>query len=654
MFDFVYKQKRLVQVVLAMITLPFAFFGVNYYFSGGAASSEVARVGGDKITQAEFANAMRDQQDRLRQSLGANYDPAVFDNPEVRYSILEQLISQRVIDNQARRDRLRVSDEQVKRYISEIPAFQVDGKFSSERYQQLLASQNPPKSSPEFVNDVRRALTLTPLQEPIAAGSIVAKASVERYLALLDQKREVASATVGVDSFLKEVKIDPAAVKAYYDANQPSFQTPEQAKIEYVTLTPDALASQVSVDAAEVRKQYDDNLKQYVKPEERQASHILIAVKPDAKDDEKAAAKKKADDVAAQARRAPAKFAELAKQYSQDPGSAAQGGDLGFFAHDGSMVKPFEDAVFSGKEGDIIGPVQTDFGWHVIKVTAIKPSTTQSFDEVKAQIEQDLKRQKATRKFVDAADQFQNLVYEQAESLQPVAKALNLQVQTTPLRTRAEIQQLGQNNPKFVQAVFSPDSLQAKRNTDAIEVAPNTMMAARVVEYKAAAPRAFSAVEADIRRQLERKAAGELAQNAGKEKLALLEQGKDAGLAFGKPVTLTRNQVQQGFQPDALTTIFQGDPAKLPAYRGVPGPEGGFILYKILQVIPAPAPDAARLSAFTGRLGEQVGRELYAANLASLKAKSDVKINQAVLDKEPGSGDAGPAPMPAPPRGRRR
>ena len=634
MFDFIYKQKRLVQIVLALITLPFAFFGVDYYFRGGGPTGEVARVAGSKITQAEFDNAIREQQDRMRQSLGANYDAAVFDNPEVRYSLLEQLISQHLLDDQARRDRLRVSDEQVRQYIGEIPAFQVDGKFSPERYQQLLASQSPPKSSQEFINDVRRALLQTPLQEPIAGASIVARTNVERYLRLLDQKREVAYATVGPEGFLKGVKIDDAAVKAYYDANQASFQTPEQAKIEYVVLTPDALASEVSVDAAEVRKQYDDNLKQYAKPEERQASHILIAVKPEAKDDEKAAAKKKAEDLAAQARRAPAKFAELAKDNSQDPGSAAQGGDLGFFARDGSMVKPFEDAVFSGKEGDIIGPVQTDFGWHVIKITAIKPAQTQSFAEVKAQIEQDLKRQKATRKFVEAADQFQNLVYEQAESLQPVAKALNLQVQTSPLLTRAQVQSLGQNKPQFVQAVFSPDSLQAKRNTDAIEVAPNTMMAARVVEYKPAAPRTFDEVKADIRRQLERNAASEMAQKTGKEKLALLEQGKDAGLAFGKAVTLTRNQVQAGFQPDALTRIFQGDPAKLPAYLGMPDPEGGFIIYKIVQVIAAPAPDPARVSSFTARVGEQLGRELFAANLASLKSKADVKINQAVLDKD--------------------
>ncbi|MEP6996439.1 MAG: SurA N-terminal domain-containing protein [Betaproteobacteria bacterium] len=652
MFDFVYKQKRLVQLVLAVIALPFAFFGVEYYVRGAASTSEVAKVGGDKITQADFANAIRAQQDRMRQSLGANYDPTVFDNPEVRYATLEQLISQRLLDEQALRSRLRVSDEQVRQYISDIPAFQVDGKFSPERYQQLLATQNPPKSSPEFVNDVRRALIQSPLQEPIAAGSIVARSNVERYLGLLDEKREVAYAVVSADAFRKDVKVDDAAVKAYYDSNQAAFQTPEQAKIEYVTLTPDTLGAKTSIDPAEVRKQYDDNLKQYVKPEERQVSHILIAVKPDAKDDEKAAAKKKAEELAAQARRTPTRFAELAKENSQDPGSAAQGGDLGLIAHDGSMVKPFEDAVYSGKEGDIVGPVQTDFGWHVIRITAIKPAKTQGFDEVKAQIEQDLNRQQAMRKFVDAASQFENLVYEQAESLQPVAKALNLQVQTTPWLTRAQVQPLGQNNPKFVQAIFSPDSLQSKRNTDAIEVAPNTMMAARIVDYKPAAPRAFDEVKADIRRQLEHNAASELAQKAGKEKLALLEQGKDAGLAFTKPVALTRNQAQAGFQPDALTRIFQGDPAKLPEYAGMPGPEGGFIIYKIVQVIAAPAPDAARLSAFSARVGEQLGRELFAANLASLKAKADVKINQAALEKDSRSAEA-PAPSAPPPRRRR-
>jgi peptidyl-prolyl cis-trans isomerase D len=634
MFDLVYRKKRLVQLILALITLPFAFFGVDYYFRGGGSLSEVARVGSEKITVAEFSDAIRDQQERMRAQLGRNFDPVVFDNPEVRYSLLDQLIGQRLLDEQARKDRFSVSDDQLRQYIGDIPAFQVDGKFSQARYEQLLQSRSPPKSSAQFVNEVRQALILAPLQEPISAGNIVAKSKVERYLGLLDQKREVAYAVISPDAYAKDVKVDDAAVTAYYDANKAAFQVPEQAKIEYVLLSPDAILGQVSVDSAEVRKQYDDNIKQYAKAEQRQASHILITVKPDASDTDKAAAKAKADALVAQLKKNPTQFAELAKQNSQDPGSATQGGDLGLFARDGSMVKPFEDAVFGAKQGEIVGPVQTEFGWHIIKVTAIKPAKTQTFDEAKSAIELDLKRQKAQRKFAEAADQFQNLVYEQADSLQPVAKALNLQVQTSPMLTRAQIQALGQGNAKFAQAVLSPESLQAKRNTDAIEVGPNTLMAARVLEYKAATPRPFDEVKAQIRRELEHKAASELAQAAGKEKLALLEQGKDAGVVFGKPVTLTRNQAQPGFSTDALLGIFHADTAKLPSYVGASADGGGYAIYKVQQVVTPDAADPARLTAFNDRIGEQLGRELFNAYLASLKAKADVKINQANLEKK--------------------
>jgi peptidyl-prolyl cis-trans isomerase D len=632
MFDFVYRKKRLVQAVIALISLPFAFFGVDYYFRSGGSATEIARVGGETISQVEFANAISDQQDRMRQSAGKDYDPTVFSNPEVRYSMLEQLIGQRVLDQEVRRGNLRVSDAQLTQFIGELPPFQEDGKFSRNRYEQLLTSQNTTPLA--FEQRVRQELTLAPLQEPIANGNITAMSNVERYLGLLDQQRQVAVATVAADAYLKDVKIDDAAVKAFYDANQGVFQVPDEVKIEYLVLTPESLMGQISVDPAEVKKQYDDNIKQYTKAEERQASHILVAVKPDATDADKAVAKQKAEALAASARKTPAKFAELAKQSSQDPGSAGQGGDLGSFARDGSMVKPFEDAVFSGKQGDIVGPVQTDFGWHVIRITGVKPGKTQSIDEARPQIEQDLKRQKATRKFVEAADQFQNLVYEQADSLQAAAKGLNLEVKTTPMLTRTQVQALAQNSSKFVQALFSAESLQAKRNTEALEVAPNTLMAARVIDYKPATTRPFDDVKVEIRRQLERNAASELAQKAGKEKLALLEQGKDAGVSFGKPVTLTRNQAQPGFPPDALIKIFHANANKLPAHVGAPAERGTFSIYKVIQVVTAPAPDPERLKAFNNRVGDQVGHELFNAYLASLKNKADVKINQANLEKK--------------------
>jgi len=634
MYDFIHKRKRLVQLVLALITLPFAFFGVNYYFSNAGHANEVATVDGSKITDVDFDNTLREQQERMQRSLGASYDPSIFQDPEVRYAILEQLIGERLMVDQARRDRLAVSDEQLRQFISQIPAFQEGGKFSQARYEQLLSMQNPARTPVEFAQSVRQGLLLAPLEEPITLANIVARSSVERYLNLLEQQRETAQATIEVDAFLRDVKIDDASVKAFYDANPGSFQVPEQVKLEYVTLSPDAVAASISVDPAEVRKQYDDNPRRFGKPEQREAAHILIAVKPDASAEDKAAAKKKADEIAEQAKKNPAQFAELAKKFSQDTGSAAQGGDLGFFARDGSMVKPFEDAVYGMKVGEIAGPVQSDFGWHIIKLLAVQPAQQQPFDQVKAQIEQDLKRQQAGHKFADVADELQNLVYEQADSLQPVAKTLNLTVQTTPLLSRAQVQALGQNSAKFVQAVFSPDSLQAKRNTEAIEIAPNTLMAARVVEYKPAVPRPFDEVKAEIRSDLEHRAASELAQQAGKSKLALLQTGKDAALAFGKPVAVSRNRPQAGFAQPALTAIFQADATKLPAYAGAVNERGGYSLYRIDRIIEPPAPDAAHLTALNDRVGQEVGRELAAANVASLRAKADVKINQASLEKD--------------------
>ncbi len=634
MFDFITKHKRIVQLILALITLPFAFFGVDYYFRQGGAALDVATVGGEKITQAEFNSAIAEQQERMRGQLGANYDPTMFDNPEVRFSVLEQVIDRRLMQDKAARESFRVSDQQLQQIIGQLPAFQEDGKFSSERYKQLLAGQNMTPAG--FEERMRQDMLLAPLTEPIAFGNIVARASGDRFLGLLEQKREVAAAAVDPEQFVAAVKIDDAALKAYYDANTSAFQTPELASIEYLAITQDSLAAQAPLDPAEVKAQYDANLSVYAKGEERDASHILIAAKSDAKPEERAAALKKAEDLTAQVKANPARFGELAKQFSQDPGSAAQGGNLGSFTR-GNMVKPFDDAVFGMKVGDVAGPVETDFGYHVIKLNAISAAKARPFDEVKAQIEADLKRQKAAQKFAAAAEQFQNLVYEQADSLQGAAKALGLTVQTSPLITRAQAQALARGSAKFVQALFSPESIQGRRNTEAIEVGPNALMAGRILDYKPVAVRPYADVQEDIRKQLTRKTAADMAQKAGQEKLALLEQGKtdkDAGVTFAPAVTLTRREVQPGFSPNAVARIFQVDPSKLPQYVGATNERGGFSLYRVSKVIEPPAPDAAKLAAANKQIGEQIGRELYNGYIATLKAKADVKINQVNLDKK--------------------
>jgi peptidyl-prolyl cis-trans isomerase D len=634
MFNIVERHKRVVQIILALITLPFAFFGVDYYFRQGGTAFDVATVAGEKITQQQFNQALTEQQERTRAQLGASYDPAMFDNPEVRFALLQQLINRQLLSDKARQESFRVPDAQLQQFIASQPAFQENGQFSVERYRQVLAGQNMTPAL--FEDQLRRDLLLAPLQEPMSLGNIVARASGERFLGLAEQRREVQAAAIDPEPYIPGTKIDDAAVKAYYDTNAASLQTLERAKIEYLLLTPEALAGQAPIDPAEVKAQYDSNVKLYTKAEEREAAHILIAVKPDAGDDAKAAAKAKAAEVMAKASANPAKFGELAKQFSQDPGSAAQGGDLGSFAR-GNMVKPFDDAVFAMKVGDIVGPVETDFGYHVIKLNGIAAAKVRPFDEVRAQIEIDLQRQKATQKFANAADQLQNLVYEQADSLQGAAKALGIPVQTTQLLTRPQVQALAKGNAKFVQAIFSPESTQARRNTEAIEIAPNTLIAGRIVEHSPAAARPFADVQEEIRTLLARKAASELAQKAGREKLALLEQGrtdKDAGVTFAPQVSVSRYDAQPGYSPDALKRIFQLDPAKVPQYTGAPNDRGGFSIYRLAKVIEPPAPEPAKLNAASTRIGEQLGRELLNAYLATLKEKADVKINQANLEKK--------------------
>jgi peptidyl-prolyl cis-trans isomerase D len=291
--------------------------------------------------------------------------------------------------------------------------------------------------------------------------------------------------------------------------------------------------------------------------------------------------------------------------------------------------------VFAAKTGDVVGPVQTDFGFHVIKVGDIKAAHVRPFDEVKGEIEADVKRQKAAQKFASAAEQFQNLVYEQADSLEPAAKQLGLKVQTSPWLTRAQVQQLALGSAKFAQALFSSESVQSKRNTEATEVAPNTLMSARIVEHKPAAPRPFDEVKEEIRAQLARKAASELAQKAGEDKIAQLAAGrsdKDVGLEFAKPVALQRGQVQPGFPPDALTRIFQADASKLPAHVGAINEKGGFSIYRLVEVTSPKASDPQRLASAQSRVADQLGRELFNAYVSALKAKADVKIDQKALE----------------------
>jgi peptidyl-prolyl cis-trans isomerase D len=370
---------------------------------------------------------------------------------------------------------------------------------------------------------------------------------------------------------------------------------------------------------------------QWGTPEERRASHILITVAPDAKEADRKAAQQKAAAIFEAVRKAPKTFAEVAKKESQDPGSAVQGGDLGFFPP-GAMVKPFSEAVFGGKKGDILGPVASDFGYHVIQVTDVKPAKMRTLAEATPEIEAQIKKAVAARAFAETAEQFSNLVYEQSSSLKPAADALKVDIRQSPWIGKGQPAPGPLGNPKLSAEVFSDNTIKAKRNTSAVEVAPNTLVAARVIEHKPAELKPMDSVSADIERKLAREEALKAARADGEAKLKDLQAGKDAGVKWPAPLAVNR-QKPGGLFPQVIDRAFRADSKKLPAYQGVETP-AGYSLVQVSKVIELEKVDDNLRTRMGGDLRQSVALEELEATLSSLRDRIGVTVRRDALEKK--------------------
>jgi peptidyl-prolyl cis-trans isomerase D len=620
MFDFVHKHKRLLQVFLGLIAITFATWGIESYtrFRGGA--DTVATVNGLTITQREFDAELRRQQDQMRRMFGRNFDPAILEKPEARSALIDSLVTQRLLASAAQRADLTVTDEMLAELIHSVPAFQSDGQFSKPQYELALRSQNPPMSGAQFEARLRYDMILQQLRRAVGESAFASHTVAERVAALEGQKREISDARVGAPQFLAQASIEEGKVKAYYDANPAEFRIPERVRAEYVMLSGEALGRLEPASDAEIKAAYEARAAEFRITEQRRASHILVKTKEEA------------DKLYREAKSAPGRFAELAKKYSQDTGSAEKGGDLEWFSP-GMMVKPFEEAVFAmKKEGEIAPPVQSEFGFHVIRLTGIKAGRSRSLEEMKGELAAEIARQKGARKFAESAEAFSNLVYEQPDSLKPAAERFKLQVRTTPWIAKSANQELGAlDNPKLLAALFSQDSIKNKRNTDAVEVAPGTLVAARAVEYQPAAQRGFDEVKKDIGEKLRHEQAAELAQKDGAAKLELLRKGADAGVKWSAPRTVSRRDAQ-GLPRELLEPIVAADAAKLPAYVGIPVPGSGYVLVRITKVIEADPKEKSPES--SAKLGQQFGASQYEAYMASLRERADIEIKPENLEKK--------------------
>jgi len=622
MFDLVHRNKRLIQIILAMLVLPFAFWGVDSYTRSGNTADVVATVNGSKITQQEFSNALRQQQDKLRQQLGKALDPAMLDTPELKRSVLDNLVAQRLMLQRARDARLIVTDEQVASVIGGVEAFQDGGKFDRKRYEAVLANQG--KSPIAFEEELREDMLWQQMQDAYLQNGFFTNSTVEKIIRLNEQQRTVSVSAVSFQSFVSQAKVDEDDLKKYYNQNLQEFQVREQAKVEYVKFTLDELMNKIQVSSEELHKYYDEHKGEFGTPEERRAAHILITVAANASKDQQDAAREKAENLLQQLKKAPAMFADLARQNSQDPGSSAKGGDLGFIER-GMMVKPFEDAVFALKSGEISGLVKSEFGYHIVKLEEIKASRTISYDEAREVIFNRLRQQKAAGKFAELADRFSNTVYEQSDTLQPAAELVGSSIQRSGWLANG-VDGVEPWTTRMLQAIFTDEVVKNKRNTASIEVAPNVLVAARVVEYKPIAVNPFADVRDVIRQKLLHEKALRMAEDEGRAKLSQLHGGKDKPkLTWGPVQTITRAQYGS-LDAGLVNTIFQANPEQLPYYVGIEANQKGYLLARIDSINDGdPKAEEKRLR-YAQQLRQLTGEEMFRAYLADARQNSDIKI----------------------------
>lgn len=629
MFEFFRKHTRLLQFILVVLIFPsFVFFGMEGYSSFREGGREVvATVGDHEITRSEWDNAHRNQIERMRQQM-PDLDVAMLDSPTFRQSTLDALVRQYVMLTAVNKQHLVTPDARLAHLFRNDPQLaglrNADGTVNTS----LLQSQG--MSSEQFAERLRQdysvAQVLAGISDSAVAPASAASAALDAYF----QQREVQVQRFRTEDYLKSVQVDEAEIKAYYEdpAHAAQFRAPEQAEIEYLVLDLDTIAKSVTPAEDELRRFYDQNAARYSAPEERRASHILIKAEKDASADARAAAKAKAEGLLAQAKAADAAgFAALAKKESQDTGTAAGGGDLDWFGRD-AMVKPFEDAAYALKPGETSGVVESDFGFHIIRVTGARGGERKSFESVRAEIEQEARRQEAQKRFAESAEQFTNSVYEQPDSLKPTADALGLQVRTaTVQRQPAPDAQGALASAKLLDAVFSEKSRTEKRNTEAIETGASQLAAARVVSYSPAHTRSLDEVRDQVREAALRAKAAATARKAGEARLALGRN--DPSSTIGTPNLAVSRAQPQDLPPTALDALLQVDPAKLPAWVGIGVGDEGYLVARVGRVIGRDPAVASNADAIRQQYAQAWNQAESRAYYDALKTRYDARIEAA-------------------------
>jgi peptidyl-prolyl cis-trans isomerase D len=627
MFDTIRNNSKILMGLLVLLIIPsFVLFGVDGYSNMGDRGAVVAKVGDLEITQQEWDATHQQEVDRIRAS-APNLDAKLLGSEEARYASLERMVNDRLIAVAAEKQLLVTSDQRLANYLQQDPSIAglrgPDGKLDMERYRQLAAGQG---MTPEmFEARVRRDLSNQQVLASLQASALASQRQTDTALQAFLQRREIQIQRFEPVAFAAKVQVTDADLEKFYQSQSERFRSAESADVEYLVLDAAALAKSIQLPEQDVKTYYEQNLQRLSGQEQRRARHILINAAKDAPAADREKARAKADALLADVRKDPKAFAELARKNSDDPGSAANGGDLDFFAK-GAMVKSFEDAAFALKKGDISAVVESEFGFHIIQLTDIKAPAAPSLEALRPQLEADLREQQAKRQFAELAETFSNSVYEQADTFKPVADKLKLSIQQAQGLSRTSTPDTPgvMANPKILEALFAEESISKRRNTAAIELGNNTLISARIVNYRAAAVRPFADVKESVRAQFMLEQAQALAKAEGQARLNEWK-AQPAQAQVGNAMVVSRDQIQG--QPQALVdAALRADPSAMPALVGVDLGAQGYAVVRVNKLVAREEPNAQQQAQSREQFGRLLGNAEAVAYLAHLRSQFKVEI----------------------------
>jgi peptidyl-prolyl cis-trans isomerase D len=611
-------ETKMAKVILGIIIVPFALFGIDSYLSSVGANVYVAKVDGEEILLTQYAKTYDQVQNQM--SSGGEQDPTQYTTPAFKKAVLESLISSTLIKQSIKKNNFTISDTQLSSYIVGMPEFQDKGKFSQEKYDQVVQYNNisPNKLEAKIRNDLAKQQ----IQDSIAKLVFSPEAKIQPLINLSYQKREISLHEIRLDDYKKKIVPSEDEIKKVYEENKSSFIQPDRVKIEFLIYSVAGIVPSVKVTDQEIQDYFEFNKYQFDGQQQRKVRHILFAFNAGITELEKKGIKKNASEILLKLKKNPKSFSKVAKKISQDRDSSKNGGDLGYITR-GSMVKPFEDAIYQLKVKQISSIIETEFGYHIAILDEIKGDEV-TLASVKSKIKGELIYTKALNEYANNADDFNNTVYEDSENLDIAAKKFKLKTEKSPWLTQEDAKKFF-NNDLFAETVFTNEAIETKRNSVAIEVSPNNLISARVIDFSKSSQKKLSEVTDDIKAFIVSRDSEKLLIDDGNKLVEGLKVN-NIKIDWIDDLTVSRAD-KQGLSDPLINQIFKVDATNTPAYAGLYDTSGEYFVIKIKNVDVKDVTDQISIDLYQEEYQAALSDAIKVAYIDDLRAESKIKIN---------------------------